>query len=64
MYKTKQRLVWLIFLTMSLLILIIMNGIKALYLISFIKELRELLKKNSQYIEDGDWHLIHKGKIK
>ena len=56
----KNRIVWGFFIIMGFIILIIDTPINWKYGWNVIKELRELLKFHSKYIEDGDWNLIFK----
>lgn len=60
--KIKQKLTWFLFLCFGILILIINNSFKINIFKNFIEEVKELLRKNSQYIEDGDYRLIKKKK--
>lgn len=60
----KNRISWGLLLWTVFLILI-MSDIKNLkYFFNLLKELHQLLKKNSKYIEDNDFVLIHKTQIK
>jgi hypothetical protein len=55
-----KRLTWFLFLLVGWIILVI-NGCRSKKIhLSFINELRELCKKHSIYLEDGDYRLIHK----
>ena len=64
MFKIKLRLTWFMFLLMSWIILII-NGTRSKKIhLGFLSELKELFKKNSKYIEDGDYRIVRKRKKK
>jgi len=60
----KKRINWGILLLSAFLILIVSDWKNIKYLPNLIKELHKLIKKNSNYKEDGDFILIHKTKIK
>jgi len=60
----KKRINWGILLLSAFLILIVSDWKNIKYLPNLIKELHKLIKKNSNYKEDGDFVLIHKTKIK
>ena len=60
MYNIKQRLVWMLLLSVSFLILLILNGFKIKYCLNLLKNYKDVLKTQSRYVEDGDYYLIHK----
>jgi hypothetical protein len=60
----KQKISWGILLWAAFLILITSDWKNLRYLSNLIKELTKLTKKNSNYIEDSDFVLIHKDKLK
>lgn len=60
----KNRINWGIMLWACFLILLNSDCNNIKYLPNLIKELNKLWKKNSKYIEDGDFVLIHKSKTK
>jgi len=60
----KTRINWGILLLSAYLILIIINWKNSKYFFNLLKELTDLLKNNSKYVEDGDFILIHNPKKK
>ena len=60
MNKLKIRLIWIILIWNIFIILIIINPGNIKLLSNVLKELRKIIKHNSNYIEDGDYLLIHK----
>jgi len=62
--KLKIRIGWGILLLSTYLILVIINWKNSKYFFNLLKELTNLLKNNSKYIESGDFVLIHNPKIK
>mgnify|MGYP007044044372 CR=1 FL=1 len=60
----RRRVIWLLFLIFAFIILLC-NDIK--YILNFPKfmsEFREIIRKYSKYIEDGDYTLVRKDTIK
>jgi len=62
--KLKTRITWGILLLSTYLILVIINWKNFKYFFNLLKELTDLLKNNSKYVEDGDFILIHNPKMK
>jgi hypothetical protein len=60
----KKRISYVILLWSAFLILITIDWKNIKYLFNLIKELSKLMKKNSKYIEDDGFGLIHKNKLK
>lgn len=60
--KIKYRITWGLFILIGFVILIINNSKNIIYFPKFIAELKELFKKHSKYIEDGDYRIIKKRK--
>lgn len=64
MKHIKIRLSWIILLYCSYSILVLNDIHNLKYIIGFFKEIKKIFEKNSKYIEDGDFILIHKNFIK
>lgn len=62
--KMKNRINWSILLWSTFFILVVLDYKNLKYLINLIRELYNLSKKRSKYIEDGDFVLVHKKHIK
>jgi len=62
MKKIKLKLTWIVLIWNVFIILCIQNWFNIKYLWKTLKELNKILKKNSKYIEDGDYYLIKKRK--
>ena len=60
MNKFKQRIIWFLFISNAFLILIVNYGFNFKYFINLIRNYKEIIKRNSKYIEDGDYRLVHK----
>lgn len=59
----RRRIIWLLFLIFAFIILLC-NDIK--YILNFPKfmcEFREILRKYSKYVEDGDWEFVPKDRM-
>ena len=56
----KKRLTWLLLLIFGFLILLLNKNLMKEDIGRFINEFKELLKKNSKYIEDSDYILTRK----
>lgn len=50
MYKIKRRIIWFLFISMGLSIIILNGSLNKKYFINFCKQFKELLKKKSKYI--------------
>jgi len=56
----KKRITWLLLLIFGFLILLLNKNLMKEDIGRFISEFKELLKKNSKYIEDSDYILTRK----
>jgi len=63
MKTLKLRIIWGILIWNTFAILCVQNWRNLKYLKQTLTELKKLIKKNSKYIEDGDYTLIHKNQI-
>lgn len=59
----RRKINWGILLLSAFLILIMSDWKNLKYLSNLIKEFGKIFKKHSQYIEDGDYILIHKKEL-
>ena len=56
----KQRFSWLLLLTVIFIILIVNDWKNIKHTLRLFKEFRRVMQKNSKYVEDSDFVLIHK----
>lgn len=56
----RSRFKWSLFIIMGFIILIADTPVNWKYFFNVMKELRELLRRNSKYSEDGDFVLVHR----
>lgn len=64
MNKIKLKLIWMLLIWNSFIVLCIDNRHNFKYLWKTLIELKNILKKNSKYTEDGDYHLVKMRKRK
>lgn len=60
----KQRFSWLLLLTVIFIILIVNDWKNLKHTLRLFKEFRRVMQKNSKYVEDSDFVLIHKAQGK